>query len=89
MKEGQPIQIEFIGENPAKRDYCYMVFDEKVRTNLTGILKLEVRLSKKLSYRQREDAIVAHMRLWNQLPDYYKSELADLTAIEGYLRSTS
>ena len=89
MKEGQPVQIKFIGESASGRDYCYIALDKNIRNDLTGILELEEILSGELSYRQREDAIVAHMRLWNRLPDYYKSELADLTAIDAYLRSTS
>lgn len=81
MVERQQIQIEIIGEAPSKRDYCYMALDENVRNNLSGLLELERQLSLDLSYSQREETIVAHIRLWNKLPDYYKSELADLSAI--------
>lgn len=81
MVEKEYPQIKFIGEANSKRDFCYIAFDEDVRNELLGLLQLEEQLSQKLSLEQREEAIVAHIRLWAKLPDYYKSELADLTAM--------
>ena len=81
MLERQPIQIEILGETPSKRDFCLVPLDESVRDNLTCLMILERQLSEGLPAERREGAILAHTFLWNRLPDYYKSELADLTAI--------
>lgn len=82
MVERQQAQIKIIGETPSKRNYCYVAFDQTVGNYLTELLSLERQLSKvSLNPEQRETAIVSHIRIWNKLPDYYKSELADLTSI--------
>lgn len=83
MVERQPVQIEIIGEVPSKRDYCKVVPDDQIRSALSCLLILEGQLFQdSLTRRQeREGAILAHTIIWNKLPDYYKSELADLAAI--------
>lgn len=81
MIEKEYLQIKFVGSAPNKKDYCYATLDENISNNLITLLSLEEKLSQELSVEQRENVIVAHIRLWNRLPYYYKSELADLTAI--------
>lgn len=82
MVERQPVQIEIIGEAPSKRNYCKVVPDDQIRSALSCLLILEGQLFQdSLTGQEREGAILAHTIIWNKLPDYYKSELADLTAI--------
>lgn len=82
MAERQPVQIEIIGEVPSKRNYCKVVPDDQIRSTLSCLLVLEGQLFQdSLTRQEREGAILAHTIIWNKLPDYYKSELADLTAI--------
>ena len=80
MKEN-PIQFNFIGEAPGKRDFCY-VAPAPIASTLTSILNLEQRLSEgNLSSSEYEAVMHDHIIAWSKLPDYYKSELSDLTAI--------
>ncbi len=72
-------EIRIIGEAPNKGDYCYVAFDEGVRNGLLGLLELEERLSQELTIEQREEAIVANMKLWKGLPEHYKLALCDLS----------
>lgn len=82
MVERQPVQIEIIGEVPSKRNYCKIVPDDQIRSALLCLLILEGQLFQdSLTRQEREGAILAHTIIWNKLPDYYKSELADLAAI--------
>ncbi len=83
MKELCFPEIVIVGQDPNKRDYCY-VPDGDVSRNLTGLLDLEGKLSKEnLTHDEWESALVAHMRFWDRLPEYYRGELADLTAISA------
>ncbi len=81
MKEKHPVQLNFIGEAPGKRDFCYIA-PAPVASILTSILNLEQRLSEgNLSSSEYEAVVHDHIIAWSKLPDYYKSELSDLTAI--------
>jgi len=82
MLERQSAQIEIIGEIPSKRNYCKVVPDDQIRSALSCLLILEGQLSQaSLTRQEREGAILAHTIIWSSLSNYYKSELADLTAI--------
>lgn len=82
MVEKEWPQIEIIGEVPSKRNYCKVVPDDQIRSALSCLLILEGQLFQdSLTRQEREGAILAHTIIWSRLPYYYKSELADLTAI--------
>jgi hypothetical protein len=85
MKEIEYPQIEFINQPINKRDYCVVPSDENVRNILIGILDLERQLTEdNLGEVQLGRLVMRHIVLWNELPDYYKSELADLTSITNF-----
>lgn len=82
MIERQQLQIEFIGKASSKREYCDVPCDKNVRNSLIQLLDLERQLSEdELSAERWGVVMLTHIRLWNELQEYYKSALSDLTAI--------
>ena len=82
MTERQPLQIEII-DISRRVDYCFVPLEQNVRKNLTKIMDLERQLSGgELNREQWDHTMVSHIRSWNNLPDYYKGVLSDLSAIE-------
>lgn len=85
MKEIQIKQIQVI-EVSRERDYCIVPRFQYVTKIMVQILDLEKQIKEKDISRDEWDRLaVAHMRHWNNLPDYYKGMLSDLTAIEMQL----
>lgn len=58
-----------------------MPVDQSVRDDLICLMALEEQFLEGLAVCREEGVILAHTLLWSKLPDYYKSELADLIAV--------
>lgn len=79
MKE---TEISFIGGEPAKRDFCEVPKDHEVAEKMNMIVAFD----KQLPFIPVNDPILNliylyYQQAWQSLPDEYKLELADLTAI--------
>lgn len=66
-------------------DYCVVPQDKNIKTSLMQLLDIERQLETPdvLSNERWGELSMRHVTIWQELPDYYKGILSDLTAIEA------
>ena len=71
-------------EKSSPLDFCLIPESESVRSSLNQLLEIEklLEVSDEISGDKWGALSMLHMVLWDELPDYYKGILSDLSAME-------